>query len=1799
MDSHDDTSYVTSTGDEYSDADNTVFYHPLGAKATSSKVIWETLSDMCKRSIGSKFRQSKDSISMDVDAFSFVISADTLNKDKKNAIREFLLSFGGASFGRCSFPTRLTGSNSKDSIFGCAGNQSQHLPHLLSGNEMLIIDTPVKIALHASCQARLIETLKSKGFFYSPCSVKTGVCFNPYAAANKPPYSVIVDSIIESCQVPSQLTGNYKSYHVIHVADMGFRSPIKDNFDEVSNLFKKCEKMERLGILVELTQFDIAFSFQAPQDHLIQASCKVNETHDKDSIFWNTQSTVYPLHKLPKFKNESLKKSNLKGTFEIKKKNWSDGRYISFEDTSDNRGVNLFSCSDTVKNHRETISLHSSTFFSLKGYSTIAHSLLQKRSKYPMTDKSMYGIGFKNIQYIQTLITNAKSSMDETFNIVKSHGIGFRIEVSIRPHFSDPIRNSRHCNDVLLLVYLALEEFRDSKFKTRMTIVPTTSVQTESMKLLSEISSLIRFRKDLHFNQVYKDERSTEWLRFHLSLLLITIGISPAYGIKYINQWLSDENRFDPHSKVFVPNLHLRNDSLVLIKHRMLQQFDSQLKKLGFSDFSAMQLRTFLEKSPDVDPVACFSSLSFISKHLLVSCLWTDIIPHLSQFLSQDKNKVKSYGNNALQKESNNNVMNHDDLTDFLGDSEAMPDEILNDLMEKAPIPIHPLAKAIIALISISHLWNPSRMGYNQCLFYYIAGCHDSTSLGYKEISDAKTKLLINNCINGAKLTREELRHICVHLIPSCSTRNQPILSYQRMLCHRYKFPISDLECIPTENYACRLEKNNLINEALSIDVAIVVSQESQKTTFHRTSENVKVEIISHNRILSKNNTAEFTTIFQHQNLYSVLSRILHSKSESSLRQMLFDRISRSKRSLKNIFLTSAGRSSFFFQGMNTIKDLEREHQFLLVKRQDSIYNLILSAHCIPEILCSLASYVYQKNIIFYDMPKNTTHVFMYWKSRSIQYIMEGCNWLPIIKSVIIRQEHQKIFKFQDPTDASTSMSPTKTREISEIFSICPIGGRISNEIRLNDLPNRHKTSSEHHFYLSLSKLLNKIDQRYLNNPLRMNGNTEILGLKPFILELSRSRTTQRQCFHDSVVSQCNLLSLPLRILSHWLHQNEIQKTTHKLLCPLVCLRHPNLIIGVFVSNEKKKETVFYAFNPLTNKVEMKKYPKFVRLLDRGQTLYLYSCPSRSEFFVTEDESLSMYQKNWRWELSLIGPYSHLNKFDFEKCVELMKKSFDGKTYSMEEEIEDFNWRPEYPNVVMKTTSIIMQSSKFNFISHSGLSHIALIFIFPTRNGINEWDICIVHHPCQDEQSAMNQLLLVLDNSPSCGEYIPTCVKGKEIEQCESGFYMLLYAYLAFHAKSMKNFLTSIESAKQEPDLKSKCQRWISSTMRTESTVVLPWLSQLLCDPYLSNKNDDLDQSSSEEEDTSEFSKLSRSAFSKVAATSKRKIKKHSSPTPSKRTKHHERQGNNGPKLSNNLRQFKGLKNPNNHCYMNVIIQLLYGMKCTRDHIESFHPNDNLVISSALKRLFRLMRMKEESVSIDDLKNTLVRYPSFQEFNNNDQHDSHHFMIIILDCLREEFLLMNNHSRDFWCSSILFSQINCRTCRTRYTNNSDYSSSIELEICGNNLTDCLNNFFRYESLERDWICQNCKKERIATKFLLLQERPILIITLKRFTSDNKKIVTDVKFPLEKLRLLNSVNSELQSRQRTNYNLFAVVNHLGTCSRSGHYNLFMKIRNGWHIFDDERIAPLRTDRVNSRNAYTLVYIIEDMFNELGA
>lgn len=158
-----------------------------------------------------------------------------------------------------------------------------------------------------------------------------------------------------------------KSTNIIHDADMGFWSPLANNYDEILNLFLKCKKMEQAGLLIELTWFGHVLVFHTPQDHLIQATCKVSKVHNKNSLFQKSWTIVYPLHKLPKLKNEKFKNSKLRGKFEIEKLNWKEGRNIIFNDEMSNSSHHLLLSSNVDENLRENISIHSSSLHSVKG----------------------------------------------------------------------------------------------------------------------------------------------------------------------------------------------------------------------------------------------------------------------------------------------------------------------------------------------------------------------------------------------------------------------------------------------------------------------------------------------------------------------------------------------------------------------------------------------------------------------------------------------------------------------------------------------------------------------------------------------------------------------------------------------------------------------------------------------------------------------------------------------------------------------------------------------------------------------------------------------------------------------------------------------------------------------------------------------------------------------------------------------------------------------------------------------------------------------------------------------------------------------------------------------------------------------------------------------------------------------------------------------------------------------------------------------------------------------------------------
>ncbi len=313
-----------------------------------------------------------------------------------------------------------------------------------------------------------------------------------------------------------------------------------------------------------------------------------------------------------------------------------------------------------------------------------------------------------------------------------------------------------------------------------------------------------------------------------------------------------------------------------------------------------------------------------------------------------------------------------------------------------------------------------------------------------------------------------------------------------------------------------------------------------------------------------------------------------------------------------------------------------------------------------------------------------------------------------------------------------------------------------------------------------------------------------------------------------------------------------------------------------------------------------------------------------------------------------------------------------------------------------------------------------------------------------------------------------------------------------------------------------------------------------------------------------------------------------------------------GNMFSRPIKHLVGLKNPKNLCYINVIIQLLYGMKCTRNHILNFELPilRNIAgrgvqnTSEALKNLFKKMIQENIPVSVMEFKKIVTENSLFQEFQNNQQHDAAQFLMKILQSIMDDFSSRNDDTiSELFCSRVV-SRVHCHGCHKVFTNTNDHSSSIELPIVGNTLEQCMSNFFDYEELDKDRICQNCKIRGNASKYSLLGERPILITSLKRFNAQCQKISTKVTFPLENLSLHKLMKEKSNVCSRTQYSLFAVINHFGRSSESGHYVLFMRSSEKWYKFNDEIIEEIRKESIVSSNAYTLIYIDREKFEELG-
>ncbi|KAL5469230.1 hypothetical protein EMCRGX_G030452 [Ephydatia muelleri] len=259
-----------------------------------------------------------------------------------------------------------------------------------------------------------------------------------------------------------------------------------------------------------------------------------------------------------------------------------------------------------------------------------------------------------------------------------------------------------------------------------------------------------------------------------------------------------------------------------------------------------------------------------------------------------------------------------------------------------------------------------------------------------------------------------------------------------------------------------------------------------------------------------------------------------------------------------------------------------------------------------------------------------------------------------------------------------------------------------------------------------------------------------------------------------------------------------------------------------------------------------------------------------------------------------------------------------------------------------------------------------------------------------------------------------------------------------------------------------------------------------------------------------------------------------------------------------------GLSNLGNTCYMNAALQCVYGTAAFKDAFMKGPVNGEL--ATELRNFLQEMSIKK---AVKPLQLKLLIQNSFRGFSGSSQQDSQEFLTALLERLHEELRTDGTTSTEESLVSRVFhgqlqTTLHCETCHQATIKCDPFmflSVSIPIDFSqaqqgkrtskSIELTDCLNTFSKEEFFgDNCWFCTKCNKHaNMRRKAAVFIPPQVLIVYLKRFRQDSHgirhKITATVQFPSNL-----DLTPFMTSKQTTNYNLFAVINHAGIIS-SGH------------------------------------------------
>jgi len=297
-----------------------------------------------------------------------------------------------------------------------------------------------------------------------------------------------------------------------------------------------------------------------------------------------------------------------------------------------------------------------------------------------------------------------------------------------------------------------------------------------------------------------------------------------------------------------------------------------------------------------------------------------------------------------------------------------------------------------------------------------------------------------------------------------------------------------------------------------------------------------------------------------------------------------------------------------------------------------------------------------------------------------------------------------------------------------------------------------------------------------------------------------------------------------------------------------------------------------------------------------------------------------------------------------------------------------------------------------------------------------------------------------------------------------------------------------------------------------------------------------------------------------------------------------------------------GLVNLGNTCYINSVLQILHALDELNDYIHTGQPKnlDDAIFPMEWNDLRQIMDKKVTiSPKLFIHKNKILFEKKHRtEFLHHAQGDASEYFMFALECIHNSYNLndvnpakavKDYEKKEYSIVTRLFLsmlEVSYADKVKVVSTNHEAQWAMDLPLPDQSalsLYDCLDAYFKEEYLNGDnrWYDEKEDVKKEVTRRSVLVHCPvILVLNLKRwlgFTKKNNSLVS----------LRPYLDMSNYASEKVGYELFGIINHIGTL-RGGHYYVCIKKKQSWYSINDEHITPIAFDRVVCPNNYCLFY-----------